>query len=136
MRTQPKVLPCETNTKDMQQVVIVVRILFRPVEQELATILLDLGPDYSQRLLPQISQEVLKTTAAQYTAEQLISLREKISKEVREVLQKRALENNIIIDDVSLTDMQFGGDFMDAIEQKQVAQHNAEKEKFNVERKE
>ena len=136
MRTQPKVLPCETNTKDMQQVVIVVRILFRPVEQELATILLDLGPDYSQRLLPQISQEVLKTTAAQYTAEQLISLREKISKEVREVLQKRALENNIIIDDVSLTDMQFGSDFMDAIEQKQVAQQNAEKEKFNVERKE
>ena len=136
MRTQPKVLPCETNTKDMQQVVIVVRILFRPVEQELATILLDLGPEYSQRLLPQISQEVLKTTAAQYTAEQLISLREKISKEVREVLQKRALENNIIIDDVSLTDMQFGGDFMDAIEQKQVAQQNAEKEKFNVERKE
>lgn len=136
MRTQPKVLPCETNTKDMQQVVIVVRILFRPVEQELATILLDLGPDYSQRLLPQISQEVLKTTAAQYTAEQLISLREKISKEVREVLQKRALENNIIIDDVSLTDMQFGVDFMDAIEQKQVAQQNAEKEKFNVERKE
>ena len=129
-------LPCETNTKDMQQVVIVVRILFRPVEQELATILLDLGPDYSQRLLPQISQEVLKTTAAQYTAEQLISLREKISKEVREVLQKRALENNIIIDDVSLTDMQFGVDFMDAIEQKQVAQQNAEKEKFNVERKE
>lgn len=136
VRTQPKVLPCETNTKDMQQVVIVVRILFRPVEQELATILLDLGPEYSQRLLPQISQEVLKTTAAQYTAEQLISLREKISKEVREVLQKRALENNIIIDDVSLTDMQFGGDFMDAIEQKQVAQQNAEKEKFNVERKE
>merc|ERR1712127_1067543 len=65
-----------------------------------------------------------------------ISLREKISKEVREVLQKRALENNIIIDDVSLTDMQFGHDFMDAIEQKQVAQQNAEKEKFNVERKE
>lgn len=69
MRTQPKVLPCETNTKDMQQVVIVVRILFRPVESELASILLDLGPEYSQRLLPQISQEVLKTTAAQYTAE-------------------------------------------------------------------
>lgn len=31
VRTQPKVLPCETNTKDMQHVVIVVRVLFRPV---------------------------------------------------------------------------------------------------------
>ena len=67
--------------------------------------MLDLGQDYEMRLLPQISQEVLKTTAAQYTAEQLISLREKVSKEVKETLQKRALENNIIIDDVSLTDL-------------------------------
>jgi len=82
IRTQPKVLPCETNTKDMQHVNIVVRVLYRPVEEELATILLDLGPDYEQRLLPQITQEVLKTQAAQYTAEQLISLREKVSKEV------------------------------------------------------
>lgn len=135
VRTQPKVLPCETNTKDMQQVTIVVRVLFRPVEEELPTILLDLGPDYEQRLLPQISYEVLKTTAAQYTAEQLISLREKVSKEVKEILQKRAMENNIIIDDVSLTDLQFSREFMAAIEMKQVAQQNAEKEKFNVQRK-
>ena len=135
VRTQPKVLPCETNTKDMQACTIVVRVLFRPVEEELATILLDLGQDYELRLLPQISQEVLKTTAAQYTAEQLISLREKVSKEVKEILQKRALENNIIIDDVSLTDLQFTREFMAAIEMKQVAQQKAEMEKFNVQRK-
>lgn len=119
----------------MQHVVIVVRLLFRPVEGELTSILLDLGSDYEQRILPQISQEVLKTTAAQYTAEQLISLREKVSKEVKEILQKRAYENNIIIDDVSLTDLQFSAEFMQAIEMKQVAQQNAEKEKFNVQRK-
>jgi hypothetical protein len=35
----------------------------------------------------------------------LISQREKVSKEIREVLQKRALEFDIILDDVSLTDL-------------------------------
>lgn len=75
---------------------------------------------------------MLKTTCAQYTAEQLISLREKVSKEIKVVLEKRARENNILIDDISLTDLQFSQAFMQAIEMKQVAQQNAEKEKFVV----
>lgn len=61
---------------------------------------------------------MLKTTAAQYTAEQLIGLREKVSKEIKEVLLKRAAELNIIIDDISLTDLQFSNEFMHAIEMK------------------
>jgi len=48
----------------------------------------------------------------------LISLREKVSKEVREVLSKRARENNILIDDISITDLTFSKAFMDAIEMK------------------
>ncbi len=64
IRTRPTLLSCDTGTKDMQIVHITMRVLFRPVESELATILLDLGPDYDQRLVPQISQEVLKTTCA------------------------------------------------------------------------
>ena len=55
---------------------------------------------------------------AQYNAEQLISQREKVSKEIREVLGKRALEFDIILDDVSITDLQFSRDFASAIEQK------------------
>lgn len=43
IRTRPTLLSCDTGTKDMQIVNIVMRVLFRPVEGELATILLDLG---------------------------------------------------------------------------------------------
>lgn len=64
IRTRPTLLSCDTGTKDMQIVNVVMRILFRPVESELATILLDLGADYDARLIPQIAQEVLKTTCA------------------------------------------------------------------------
>jgi len=48
------------------------------------------------------------------------------------VLQKRALEFDIILDDVSLTDLQFSSEFMHSIESKQVEQQNAEREKFRV----
>ena len=64
---------------------------------------------------------MLKSIVAQYNAEQLISQREKVSREIRETLEKRAREFNIVLDDVSITDLNFSADFRASIEQKQVA---------------
>jgi len=52
----------------------------------------------------------------------LISQREKVSREIRETLEKRAHEFNIVLDDVSITDLNFSAEFRSSIEQKQVAQ--------------
>ena len=78
----------------------------------------NLGRDYDDRVLPAVSQEVLKSCVAQYNAEQLISQREKVSREIREVLEKRTREFNIILDDVSITDLTFAPEFRASIEQK------------------
>ena len=56
--------------------------------------------------------------------------------EIREVLGKRALEFDIILDDVSITDLQFSPEFAKAIEQKQVAQQLAERAKYIVTKRE
>ncbi len=68
----------------------------------------------------------------QYNADQLLTQREKISREIRTQLQERAAEFNIILDDVSMTHLTFGNDFTKAIEMKQVAQQDAERSKFVV----
>jgi len=75
---------------------------------------------------------VLKSTIAGYNAEQLITQREKVSKEIRDTLQKRCSEFNILLDDVSITDLSFSRDFSKSIEMKQVAFQQAEKAKFTV----
>jgi len=134
VRTRPKMINSETGTKDMQQVQIVLRVLTRPDVDFLPQIYQRLGLDFDQRVIPSIGNEVLKSVVAQYNADQLLTQREKISREIRTQLQERAADFNIILDDVSMTHLTFGTDFTKAIEMKQVAQQDAERSKFVVER--
>ena len=132
VRTRPQLIHSQTGTRDMQTVELSLRILFRPKEEGLRYILDNLGIDYDQRAIPSIGNEVLKSVVAQYNADQLLTQREKVSLEIREVLAKRAKEFEIILDDVSITHLQFSKDFAQSIEKKQVAQQEAEKSKFIV----
>jgi regulator of protease activity HflC (stomatin/prohibitin superfamily) len=116
----------------MQTVDLSLRILFRPEEHKLPEILNNLGKDYDQRIIPSIGNEVLKSVIAQYNADQLLTQREKVSLEIREIIQKRAQEFDLIIDDVSITHTKFSNEFAQAIEAKQVAQQMAERSKFIV----
>ena len=45
---------------DLQTVNITLRILFRPAPEELPKLYSSLGQDYDERVLPSITQEVLK----------------------------------------------------------------------------
>jgi len=116
----------------MQTVDLALRILYRPCEDKLPDILNNLGIDYDKRIIPSIGQEVLKSSVAQYNAEQLLTQREKVSLEIKDDLSKRAKDFDIVLDDVSITHLKFSNEFAAAIEQKQVAQQMAERSKFTV----
>jgi len=59
-----------------------------------------------------------------------------VSREVREALTKRASEFHIKLDDVAITELKFGKEFTAAIESKQVAEQDAERARFLVEKSE
>ena len=136
IRTLPKVISTKTATRDLQTVNLELRILYRPEIDFLNTVYLNLGKDYDERILPSIGNEVLKSIIAQYNAEQLLTQREQVSKDVRERLTQRAAEYHIILEDIAITHLTFGKDFTSACEQKQVAQQDAEKAKYLVQQQE
>jgi prohibitin 1 len=136
VRLRPRVIASRTGTKDLQQVQISLRVLSRPKVDKLPEIYVKLGEDFDERVLPSIVNEVLKATVAQYDAEQLLTAREKVSAQIRETLNKRAAEFSIILEDVSITHLLFSREFTAAIEQKQVAQQEAERSKFVVQKAE
>jgi hypothetical protein len=73
-------------------------------------------------VLPSIVNEVLKATVAQFDADQLLTQREKVSRQIREALNERAAQYHLQLDDVSITHLLFSKEFTTAIESKQVAQ--------------
>ncbi|GAA98947.1 uncharacterized protein L969DRAFT_88989 [Mixia osmundae IAM 14324] len=136
IRTKPRNISTTTGSKDLQMVSLTLRVLSRPDLDNLPTIYKTLGMDYDERILPSIGNEILKATVAQFDAAELITQREVVSSRIREDLLKRASEFNIVLEDVSITHMTFGAEFTKAVEQKQVAQQEAERAKFVVERSE
>ena len=112
IRTRPKSITSVTGTKDLQQVNLTLRVL------------------------PSIGNEVLKATVAQFNADQLLTMRDEVSKRVSFALRKRATDFGIVLEDVALTHLSFGVEYSRAIEAKQVSQQDAERSKFVVLRSE
>ncbi|CAY71761.1 Subunit of the prohibitin complex (Phb1p-Phb2p) [Komagataella phaffii GS115] len=121
VRTKPRNIATTTGSKDLQTVSLTLRVLHRPDVQRLPSIYQSLGLDYDE---------------TQFDAAELITQREIVSARIRQELAARANEFHIRLEDVSITHMTFGREFTKAVEQKQIAQQDAERAKYLVEKAE
>lgn len=86
IRARPQQITTKSGTRDLQEASMTLRILYRPVENQLPVILNNLGMQYDSTVIPSILNEVMKATIAQYDASQLITQREKVSSEIKSQL--------------------------------------------------
>ena len=134
VRTRPRNVQSLTGSKDLQMVNITLRVLSKPSIADLAFIYKRLGHDYDDRVLPSIVNEVTKAVVACYNAAELLTKREQVSQEIRNRLVRRSADFRIVLEDVSITHLSFSTEYTAAVEAKQVAQQEAERARYVVEK--
>merc|ERR1712232_1054861 len=132
VRARPHTMTSLTGSRDLQMVNISLRALCRPDTNKLPDIYRSLGLDFDEKVMPSIVNEVLKSVVAQYNASQLITQRELVSRMIRQRLIQRAGDFGILLDDVAITHLNFSPEYEKAVEQKQVAQQQAERARYLV----
>jgi regulator of protease activity HflC (stomatin/prohibitin superfamily) len=89
--------------------------------------------NFESNVIEPIIREVVKSTAAQYTAEELVTRRADFGDKVNLTLAERFMSKNAILERFSVTNFEFSAAFTEAIENKVTAVQNAEAAKNKLE---
>ena len=112
----------EAFSKDLQSVKTVLAINYRVDNAKSYSIYKNIGADYESVLVTPAVNEVLKAITAKYTAEETVTNRSLISEGLTEGLNEKLNTIGLYITDVNIIDFDFSDAFINAIEEKQVAQ--------------
>jgi len=123
-----------SSSSDLQDVNLSVALNYHIIPDKANLVYQTIGVEFKERIIDPTIQEVMKAVSARYTAEQLITERPAVSREMQEGLTKKLLASNISVDAFAIINFRFSATFTEAIEAKQTAEQNALKAKRDLDR--
>lgn len=85
-----------------------------------------------RRIISPAVSEVVKAATAKKTAEEIIGKRTELKEEIDTQLTERLGSYGVVVDDVSLVNINFTEEFANAIEAKQIAEQEAKRARFEA----
>jgi regulator of protease activity HflC (stomatin/prohibitin superfamily) len=134
IQTQKYEADASASSSDLQVVTSKIATNYHLESASVPTLYRDVGLDYATKVIMPMEQEVVKSTTARFTAEELITKREDVRQEMKSTLIERLAPRGIIVEEVSIINFDFSPEFNTAIENKVVALQNKLKAQNDLER--
>lgn len=125
---------CSSASKDLQTVSSTIAVNYKVMNSYSASIYKNVGLDYEAVIITPAIQECVKAVTAQFTAEQLITNRQKVGDMMSELLKEKISSYGIEIQIFNIISFDFTAEYNAAIEAKQTAQQNALKAEQDLQR--
>lgn len=106
------------SSKDLQVVTTEVTLNYQLEAKDVGQIYRNMRQDYEYRVIQPFVQEAVKSVAANFDAEQLITQRPRVKADLQNLLTKRLAVLGIAVIELSITDFRFTQVFQDSIEAK------------------
>ena len=110
--------PIGSSSKDLQVVTTEVTLNYQLNASSVGETYRNMRQDYENRVVQPYIQEAVKSTTANFNAEELITLRPKVKDELQNLMTERLAPLGIVVVQLSITDFQFSATFQDSIEAK------------------
>ena len=124
-------------TSDGQTVSVDISVRFRPDHENVWRLHKEVGTDYVNKILrPEIRSQTRVAVSEFPVTEVYSAERQVIEDRIEERLRESLIRNYLIVDEVLLRDLRFSEAFAKAIENKQIAQQNAQRMEYVLERTE
>jgi len=121
VRTQKFQAEASAASNDLQEVQTVIALNYELDPKEVNKVYQLLGVNYADRVISPTIQESVKASTAKFNAEELITKRETAKGVIAQTIRNTLTPNNILVENVFITDFKFSDAFESQIEQKVVA---------------
>jgi regulator of protease activity HflC (stomatin/prohibitin superfamily) len=126
----------QARTKDGQQIFIDASVIYAVDPTQLIQLHTIWQNRYEENVVRPVARAAIRNAVSQFGVEELVSTkRAELESAIRNEILAKLQDNNIIMSDFLLRNIRFSDEYAAAVEQKQVAEQQAQQAKFVVESK-
>lgn len=123
-------------SRDLQQITTKVAINWHVNPETVVKMYKEIGDEdeIKSRIIDPAVSEVFKASTAKLTAEEILTKRLELTHGIDTSLKDRLMRYGVVVDDVSLVDLNFSANFNHAVEQKQIAEQSAKQAEYEAQK--
>jgi regulator of protease activity HflC (stomatin/prohibitin superfamily) len=126
----------QARTSDGQQISLDASVIYEIDPAQVVAVHIAWQDRYTDELVRPQSRGIIRDAVSQYNVEEVVtSKRFELASEIRQAMEKKLKENGLVLVDFVLRNISFSTEYAASVEQKQIAEQQAQQAKFVVEQR-